>query len=60
MPKFRVLEKSFVDNALRNEGDVIESTPPEGTKVGDNLEPLKGKNVKTDAEAAAEESPELA
>lgn len=29
MPKFRVLEKCFIDNHLRQEGDVIEYDGPE-------------------------------
>lgn len=38
MPKYRAVRKSFVDNHIREEGEVFEYTPPEGTTISDNLE----------------------
>lgn len=36
MPKYRVKTKSFIDNSLREEGEIIEY----GGVPGDNLEPM--------------------
>lgn len=38
MAKYKVLDRSFVDNHLREPGEVIEYELPEGTTTGDNLE----------------------
>ena len=40
MAKYTVMERSFIDNHLREEGEVIEYDPPEGTTVGGNLVPF--------------------
>lgn len=57
MARYRVLEKSFVNNTLHEEGAEIEYDG----KAGPNLEPLdkpKRSKAKDDAEAPADEAPE--
>ena len=58
MPKFRALKKSFVDNHIREEGEVFEYTPPEGTTISDNLElveePKKGAKTKQGPDAGGD------
>lgn len=65
MPKFRVVEKSFINNRICEEGEIVDY---EG-KVHDNLEPVKAAKAKADKAAdegegasgeAAESTPALA
>lgn len=46
MPKYLVKQKSYVNGAIAEEGDIVDYTPPEGTIVSTNLEPVKGKDLK--------------
>lgn len=41
MAKYTVVERSFVDNHLREPGEVIEYELPEGSVVGSNLKPYE-------------------
>ena len=51
MPKYRVLEKSFINNAIREEGDIVEYDG----EASDNLELVKeSKGSKKSAEAQAD------
>jgi hypothetical protein len=58
MARYKVLEKSFINDAVHEEGAIIEYTPPASTEVGSNLElldkPKKGKAA--EAEASTETS----
>jgi hypothetical protein len=58
MAKFRVLEKSFINNRIVEPGDVVEYDG----KHGKNLEPIKkGRGEAAEAAPAAEgETPALA
>lgn len=49
MARYRVLEQSFVNNTLHEEGDEIDYDLPKGTTVGANLEPLDDEKPKKDA-----------
>lgn len=60
MAKFRVKEKSFINNAIREAGEDIDLDITHDPKLHSNLEPLeapkakaKGKGVKADASADA-------
>lgn len=58
MPKYRVLEQSFINNVLVNLGDVIEFDGVPGS----NLEPIDkaAKAAASSPEAVAANSPETA
>lgn len=40
MARYKVLEKSFINDRIVEEGDEIDYDPPEGTEVSENLECL--------------------
>lgn len=43
LAKYRVLEKSFINNAIVEEGAIVDLDFPKGTKHGPNLEPVDEK-----------------
>lgn len=43
MARYRVLEPSFIDNVLHDEGVEIDVEFPKGAKIGPNLEPVDDK-----------------
>lgn len=45
MPKYRVLEKSFIENQLREAGEVVDYDHPADAVIGANLERV-GKKAK--------------
>jgi len=58
MPKYVAKEKSAVDNAIVEAGDVVDYTPPEGVTVSSNLEPYKEKGHAAENKETAHEKDE--
>jgi hypothetical protein len=42
MARYRVLEKSYINDRLVEEGEIIEYELPAGGMAGSNLEPIDG------------------
>lgn len=53
MPKYRVLVRSFINNGLREEGDIVEYDG----KAGSNLELLEGEEDDAPVEKAQSKKP---
>ena len=45
MPKYRVVEQSFIDNHIVEVDQIITYDPPEGTTIGSNLELVVDENL---------------
>ena len=56
MARYRVLQKSFIDNRIVEEGEIIDYDPPEGG-VAENLEPIRGKRGQADADPGTGDEP---
>ena len=41
MAKYTIVERSYIDNHLREPGEVIDYDPPKGTEIGDNMKIVK-------------------